>query len=135
MIAGLTSAGLPHIDYIDANGHYARRCGKKCSRVPIAYPVIPEQVELCKQWIQEFCTPRTTPNQFGSYTLKHVVERHFGTYISNGAFIAAADAQGYAPEQGRPHSPNGTFKFWIRVEGFEKSKSCLAFRRFNNGRV
>lgn len=54
------------------------------------------EVELCYSWICENTTPRKTINtKYGSYYLKHVVERHYDHYIPNGAFIMAALLAGY----------------------------------------
>ena len=94
--------------------------------------VRPEEVELCKKWIAAFCKPRTTPNRHGSYTLKHVVERHYGSYVSNDSFIAAAEAMGYAPQYRYP-SPNPNFRFWIAVEGFRGSEYLVEYRRPTKG--
>lgn len=49
------------------------------------------EIDLCKIWIATWTGPRKTVNlDYGSYFLKHVVERWSGEYIPNGAFIAAA---------------------------------------------
>lgn len=49
----------------------------------------PEHFELCVKWL-ELCQVRKTINpNIGSYGLKHRVERYFGRYVTNGAFIAA----------------------------------------------
>ena len=50
-----------------------------------------EEVELCEKWIKEFTRKNVCINyNFSSYGLKHVVENHFGKYVSNGSFIKAA---------------------------------------------
>jgi hypothetical protein len=40
-------------------------------------------------WLHENITPIKTPN-FSSYSVKHVMERTTGLYVTNGEFIAAA---------------------------------------------
>ena len=66
-----------------------------CYRKP--KDIIPkEQIDLCEKWINEFAEKRKTINgNISSYRLKHIVEEHFGSYISNGAFIQACKNLGY----------------------------------------
>lgn len=45
-------------------------------------------------WLWENIAPIKTPT-FGSYSMKHVVERAIGTYVTNGELIAAALVAGY----------------------------------------
>lgn len=45
-------------------------------------------------WLRENITPIKTPT-VGSYSMKHVMERATGRYVTNGAFIAAALIAGY----------------------------------------
>lgn len=53
------------------------------------------EICLCRAWLDEWSRPRKTINgDYGSYFLKHVVERWCGEYIPNGAFIAAAIESG-----------------------------------------
>jgi hypothetical protein len=49
-----------------------------------------EQFQVCCEWLS-LCRRRKTINtKIGtSYGLKHRVEKHFGKYVTNGAFIAA----------------------------------------------
>jgi hypothetical protein len=47
-----------------------------------------KEFEICCNWLSKFKRVKTP--QLSSYYLKHVVERLEGTYISNGALIAAA---------------------------------------------
>lgn len=59
-------------------------------------PISNEEVKLCKEWIKKCITKRKTINEEkGSYGLKHVVEKYYKTYISNGAFIKAAIEMGF----------------------------------------
>lgn len=55
-----------------------------------------EQFEKARTWIAEHLEQRKRINMYcGSYTLKHVCERHIG-YVMNGTFIAAMIANGFA---------------------------------------
>ena len=55
-----------------------------------------DEIELCEKWIKEFVKERKTINRdFSSYRLKHIVEKHFKKYISNGAFIQASKNLGF----------------------------------------
>ena len=47
-----------------------------------------KEFEICCRWLSRF--KRVKIPRVSSYYLKHVVERLAGTYISNGALIAAA---------------------------------------------
>lgn len=51
-------------------------------------PVNFKSFKICCKWLSKFKQIKSP--QFNSYFLKHVVERLEGTYISNGALIAAA---------------------------------------------
>lgn len=83
-----------------------------------------KQIELCKDWIQKWITPRKTINdEKGSYGLKHVVERNTNTYISNGAFIKAAIDLGYKYKQ---YDLNASFNM-----SFVKAKKNLKESSFN----
>ncbi len=75
-------------------------------------PVPPprEEVELCKDWIKRWVTPRKTMNRAkNSYALKHAVENEIDRYIPNGAFIQAAIESGYRYKRCRHLSPNAYF--------------------------
>jgi hypothetical protein len=95
------------------------------------------QVELCRTWLKMHATKRKTFNlRAGSYGLKHVVEdwtsglgvvwlqrdpwgRRFVSsrrYVSNGAFIAAAIAEGYRVQQ-IGNGPNAIFDMSFRKAG------------------
>lgn len=69
-----------------------------------------EQIEICMNWINEFCKPSTRYALSSSYTYKHVVEKWANTYISNGAFIQAAVNLGYKYKQ---VGPNAVFKMKV----------------------
>jgi len=67
----------------------------------------PEAVDLCVQWLLHFdgLERRKTVNEkLGSYTLKHIVERHYDTYIANGEFICAALYLGYKMKIRKPNA-------------------------------
>jgi hypothetical protein len=56
----------------------------------------PEQVGICRLWISENCRIRDTFNHTrNSYAFKHAVKYYTRSYVSNGAFIAAALELGY----------------------------------------
>ena len=72
-----------------------------------------DEVDLAMRFIQEHAVPRRVSSRSqGSYGLKHAVERWAGTYISNGAFIAAALALGYEARR-FPNSPNCAFNLVV----------------------
>jgi hypothetical protein len=83
--------------------------------LPPAGPPDPKQVELCREWIRLHCSPRKSINHHAySYALKHAVESWLRNakrpaYITNGAFIAAAIAEGYRYRRARPSSINAVF--------------------------
>ncbi len=69
----------------------------------------PRQVVVCRRWIRWFVRPRKTINsRRSSYGLKHDAENWAGIYVTNGAFIAAAVAEGYRYEQ-IDRGPNANF--------------------------
>ena len=76
-------------------------------------PPLPAQVEVCRQWLSLFARPRKTINvRRSSYGLKHAVEAWASGYVSNGAFIAAAVAEGYRVRQiGRGTNANFNMSF------------------------
>lgn len=85
------------------------------------------QVEICRVYIRRFKErTKTIRKKDSSYGLKHEVERWTKVasgesgrrvYISNGAFITAAIAEGYAVEPVResPNSPNAFFNMAPRA--------------------
>ncbi len=106
----------------------------------------PGEVECCRAWLREWATPRKTLNtRRSSYGLKHDVERasqrqgvsylaNLPTndpsaselfdriYVSNGAFIAAAIAEGYRLTPTQPGSPNAFFNFTVRRRAGGRSR-------------
>jgi len=75
-----------------------------------------EQVQWCIRWLRKFAEPRKTINtNRSSYGLKHDVEswtKEFPEgrqYIPNGAFIAAALAEGYRVVPVAPNNINAHF--------------------------
>lgn len=126
MIEGLTSAGLPRVLRVkDGKICYdSDRSGKKASLSPSGYPIRQKEIDLCKEWIKKFCIPRKMRNsRYGSYGLKHLVEGYYGEYISNGAFIAAAEESGYEVLPDGDNSPNAGFRFWINIAGINPERS------------
>jgi hypothetical protein len=53
-------------------------------------------------WLRENITPIKTPT-VSSYTVKHVMERATGRYVTNGEFIAAALVAGYTFKYDQPN--------------------------------
>lgn len=53
------------------------------------------QVAAGVKWLSRTDTARRVVEKRGSYALKHIIERDVGTYISNGAAIAAAAISGF----------------------------------------
>ncbi|MDA0244636.1 MAG: hypothetical protein OT477_14550 [Chloroflexi bacterium] len=84
-----------------------------------------EEVEICKQWINQFASKRKTINDsHGSYELKHKVEKWAEKYVCNGAFIQAAIDLDYDYKQ-IGNTPNAVFNMSFPRKGTEKYK--LAF--------
>ena len=96
------------------------------------------EIELCKRFINLYCTPSSTYcKKATSYRLKHVVENwliachnlgidiktYNPRYISNDAFIAAMDELFYESKREYKGSPNYYFKF--RYVGPKTCKSYL----------
>jgi len=78
----------------DFNARYQQKNGnfdeKQYNREPERH-----QVDLCRDWLDKFASPRkTVNNRHSSYGLKHRVEAHCHEYISNGAFIQAVYEMG-----------------------------------------
>ena len=56
----------------------------------------PQQVAMCSRWLRRFATTRKSVSRAASSaTYKVAVEKWGGAYVSNGAFIAAAVAEGF----------------------------------------
>ena len=132
VVPGITAIGFPSPQHIRPDGTFGRGPeGKWCDLSPSKYPILKSEVDLCQQWITQFCKPRKTPSRWDSYALKHLVERCCGNYVSNGAFIAAAIAAGYAPLH--TSGTNARFAFWIHEDGFKGSSGYIDLRRATNG--
>jgi hypothetical protein len=76
----------------------------------------PEEVEICKTWIELYGRPKKAFGNRSSYVLKHVVERWAGEYVTNGAFIEAARQLGYEYER-IDRTPNAVFKMALPRRG------------------
>lgn len=67
------------------------------------WPPPEEEVERASYWLKEFAKTRKTINrQYSSYVLKHCAERYYSErfpnqhyYVSNGAFLVAAERMGF----------------------------------------
>jgi hypothetical protein len=70
-------------------------------------------------WLRQFAKLKTFNKRGSSYALKHIAERDIG-YVSNGAFIAAAIAEGFSVQR-VGNSPNAWFNSssaaWGRQHG------------------
>ena len=85
---------------IDANGF-------RYPGGPVYAPPCEEQIDLARAWLRENCEPRKTINRDrSSYSFKHDAERATGGYIANGAFLVAAQLEGYKLERVHRRSPN-----------------------------
>jgi len=87
---------------------------------PANKPPIEEQVKACAIWLTRHASKRKTINKnggFGSYSLKHLVEKTTG-YVTNGALILAAHRAGYLVVPDGPESPNAHFN--ISIPGINK---------------
>jgi len=79
------------------------------------------ETALCLSWIDGWTSPRKTINfDYGSYFLKHVVERWSGVYIPNGAFIAAAIESGCKYVR---QGPNARFNLSYKLAKKDKKVS------------
>jgi len=67
-----------------------------------------EAFDLCLEWLKDVRHTKGISRRYGSYALKHWVERASGVYIPNGVFIAAAIHAGYRVER-IGDSPNAFF--------------------------
>ena len=64
-----------------------------------------EEVQLCCDWLDLVLQRKTINRKRSSYGYKHEVQRYFGQYVSNGAFIAALIIKG-VPYKTHPDNPN-----------------------------
>jgi hypothetical protein len=77
----------------------------------------PEAVQKCVEWLlRHDATERrkTVNTKVSSYTWKHIVERHFDSYIANGEFICAALYLGYKMKTS--DGPNAWFNIRDRTK-------------------
>lgn len=76
---------------IDDAGIFSKWRTQKRQESPIE-----AQVQLCIDWIQTYgIRTKTVRKKRGSYGWKHVIERKTGLYVSNGAFLEAANRLGF----------------------------------------
>ncbi len=57
------------------------------------------------EWLAPIEKTKTLNQKRSSYGLKHLVERHYGRYCSNGSFIAAAIFMGFRFVADGPNAP------------------------------
>lgn len=70
-----------------------------------------QQIDFCKS-ILSLVSEKTKFSNDTSYGHKHILEKYFPThYITNGAFIQAAEDLDFAIERADYNSPNACFKF------------------------
>ena len=77
----------------------------------------PDAVQKCIQWLLEhdgLDRRRTVNTKVSSYTWKHVVERCYRSYITNGEFICAALHLGYKMK--KSDGPNAWFNIRDRAK-------------------
>jgi hypothetical protein len=49
-----------------------------------------DEIDKCMEWLDKIYVPSSRKkNETNSYALKHYVEKYYGEYISNGAFVTA----------------------------------------------
>lgn len=65
---------------------------------------------------------RVDRTNFSSYSLKHIVEKILGTYVSNGQLIAAALCLGF---RAVPLGPNAVFNMRQKDMSFLRDVSCF----------
>lgn len=103
-------------------------CNANCDHAAPA----PEEIAVCVAWLRTYARPiKTISRRFGSYALKHLVERdsirpgvayamtdrhgrpwqHCARYVSNGAFLTAARVEGYRLQPRGFSSPNA----WLNI--------------------
>lgn len=91
-----------------------------------------DQLDICERvsrWLRESTKAVVRINRnYGSYTWKHIAEKEIGTYVSNGAFIAAAIFCGYKCESFGEESPNAYFNIATH-HSLVKKRSVPVFPR------
>jgi hypothetical protein len=112
-------AQLPDLTASGFDSYYAARHERKNARrvrdglepevwnqsTSLTDPEVRRQIASARIFLRKTCCrTRTIRRIDSSYGLKHVAERWSGTYISNGAFIAAAYLEGYAIEREGPNA-------------------------------
>jgi hypothetical protein len=80
------------------------------------------QFVAARGWLKQFSKIKTLNQRGSSYGLKHCAEDEIG-YLTNGVFIAAAIAEGFAVRRTDPGSPNA----WLNI-------STEAWRRTDRNR-
>lgn len=104
-----------------ANGCYHFSCNKKWSDIinDPSEKISEKEVVLCRKWLKVFAKKSSKLNGTSSYHYKHVVERFYQSYVTNGSFILAAILEGF---EYKPDGLNCYFKF--NVISRQPSDSC-----------
>ena len=76
------------------------------SKDPNFYPDDIEQIETCIEWLKRREISKRINYATGSYGIKHIVEKEFNTYVSNGCFIAAVIHLGIPYSTSKRTKPN-----------------------------
>jgi hypothetical protein len=80
-------------------------------------PPSEKEVQTCLRWLAKYAEPSDQWGRSTSYGYKHDVETWAGDYVTNGAFIEAAQRAGYEWKRDGPRSPNAVFKMRVNPEG------------------
>jgi len=79
------------------------------NREQIREPRSLAQFMAARQWLSRFAKIKAVNKCGSSYGLKHIAERKIG-YVTNGVFIAAAIAEGFATQRAN-YGPNA----WLNI--------------------
>lgn len=91
----------------------------------------PEEVEVCKQWITMYATPRRAINQaWLSRQLRRAVTKWSNRPVGNGAFIKAAIELGYCYVQQKGNEKNAWFNM-----NFPARNSAQYSEAFSGGKL
>lgn len=89
-----------------------------------------EEVEICKQWITAFVTPRRAINQaWDSRRLRRAVTQWSNRPVGNGAFIKAAVEMGYRYKLNEQNIKNAWFNMDFPVAGTDKFREAFPGRK------
>lgn len=77
-----------------------------------------DQFKICIEWLRNCIIIKTVNTNHTSYTAKHIAEHWAGSYVSNGAFIAAIIFLGIKYQRIGKYSPN----IWVALSECEFKK-------------